>query len=103
AVEQLLGEQPRLDPLGELNLFLRREQRDPADLGQVGPQQIAFGDVLLLRATPRRPCHPQAPRSAAALLYPANVRPEAKIPQRTTPAGGFWMSYSRRRPPRNTW
>jgi hypothetical protein len=37
----LIGEQPGLDRLRELDLVFGREQRHPADLAQVDPHQVA--------------------------------------------------------------
>ena len=52
--ELVLGEQPRLDRLGQLDLLLGREERDPADLAQVDADEIAgrraLADVLLVGA-----------------------------------------------------
>ncbi len=39
----LLGEQARLDRLGQLDLVLGGQQRHPADLPEVDPDQIAGG------------------------------------------------------------
>jgi len=43
AAELLLGEQARLDALGQLDLVLGGQQRHPADLPQVDPDQVAGG------------------------------------------------------------
>ena len=41
AAELLLGEQSRLDRLGQVDLVLGGQQRHPADLPQVDPDQVA--------------------------------------------------------------
>ena len=41
ALHLLLGEQARLDGLGQLDLVVRGQQRHPADLAQVDPDQVA--------------------------------------------------------------
>ncbi len=50
----VLGEQARLDGLGQLHLLLGRQQRNPADLPQVDADEVAgrrpLADVLLIGA-----------------------------------------------------
>ena len=41
AAELLLGEQARLDGFGQLDLVLGGQQRHPADLPEVDPDQVA--------------------------------------------------------------
>jgi hypothetical protein len=43
AVQGLLGEQPGLDPAGQVDLLLGGEQPDPADFAQVLAEQVGGG------------------------------------------------------------